>query len=126
MPTRSAISEYTRAWFWPIEPTPMTPTRIGAATGPRKRARDINAWRTRDALSKASYSPVPSVALSGVPMAVDPVCEKPVNPHNAFWMIWYKGTPYYFDTEECQLKFDHKPEHYRQLALDRRQKESIY
>jgi len=104
----------------------MTPTRIGAATGPRKRARDINAWRTCDALSKASYSPVPSVALSGVPMAVDPVCEKPVNPHNAFWMIWYKGTPYYFDTEECQLKFDHKPEHYRQLALDRRQKESIY
>src|SRR2546428_1843460 len=47
MPTRSAISEYTRAWFWPIEPTPMTPTRIGAATRPPKRARDINARRTR-------------------------------------------------------------------------------
>src|SRR2546427_12464878 len=47
MPTRSAISEYTRAWFWPIEPTPMTPTRIGAATGPPKKARDINARRTR-------------------------------------------------------------------------------
>jgi YHS domain-containing protein len=77
-------------------------------------------------LSKASYSFVPSVALSGVPMAVDPVCGKPVNPHNAFWMIWYKGTPYYFDSEECQLKFDHKPEHYRLLALDRRQNESIY
>src|SRR2546428_1106886 len=47
MPTRSAISEYTRAWFWPIEPTPMTRTRIGAATRPPKRARDINARRTR-------------------------------------------------------------------------------
>lgn len=59
-------------------------------------------------------------------MAVDPVCEKPVNPHNAYWMIWYKGTPYYFCGEDCQLKFDHKPEHYRQLALDRRQGEAIY
>jgi YHS domain-containing protein len=77
-------------------------------------------------MSKASYSFVPSVALSGVTMAVDPVCVKPVNPHNAYWMIWYKGTPYYFDSEECQLKFDHKPEHYRQLALDRRQNEAVY
>src|SRR2546428_12543331 len=47
MPTRSAISEYTRAWFWPIEPTPMTPTRIGAVTVPRRRPPDINAWRAR-------------------------------------------------------------------------------
>src|SRR5438309_11887727 len=59
-------------------------------------------------------------------MALDPVCEKPVNPHNAYWMIWYKGTPYYVDSEVCQLKFDHKPEHYRQLALDRRQNEAVY
>src|SRR2546428_3457821 len=47
IPTRSAISEYTRAWFWPIEPTPMTPTRIGAVTAPRRRPPDINAWRAR-------------------------------------------------------------------------------
>jgi len=64
--------------------------------------------------------------MSGATMAVDPVCGKPVNPHNAYWMIWYKGTPYYFCGEDCQLKFDHKPEHYRLLALDRRQKESLY
>ncbi len=59
-------------------------------------------------------------------MAVDPVCEKPINPHNAYWMIWYKGTPYYFCSEECQLAFDRKPEHFRQLALERRQKEAVY
>src|SRR2546422_3734089 len=45
IPTRSAISEYTRAWFCPIAPTPMTPTRISAATGLRRRPRDINARR---------------------------------------------------------------------------------
>src|SRR3989475_13258053 len=64
--------------------------------------------------------------MSGATMAVDPVCGKPVNPHNAYWMIWHKGTPYYFCGEDCQLKFDHKPEHYRFRALDRREKESIY
>jgi YHS domain-containing protein len=62
----------------------------------------------------------------GDPMAVDPVCVKPVNPHNAYWMIWYRGTPYYFCSEECQLKFDHKPEQYRQLVLDRRQTKAVY
>src|SRR5206468_1827716 len=77
-------------------------------------------------VSKASYPFVSSVAMFGGPMAVDPVCGKPVNPHNAYWMIWYKGTPYYFCGEDCQLKFDHKPEHYRQLALDRRQNEAVY
>ena len=55
-------------------------------------------------------------------MAVDPVCEQPVNPHNAFWMIWYKGTPYYFCSEKCQISFDRKPEQYRHLVLSRRQK----
>ncbi len=59
-------------------------------------------------------------------MAVDPVCEKPINPHNAYWMIWYRGTPYYFCSEECQLAFDQKPEHFRQLVLDRRTKEAVY
>ena len=59
-------------------------------------------------------------------MAVDPVCEKPVNPHNAYWMIWYRGTPYYFCSEDCQLKFDRKPEHYRQLVLERVRKEAVY
>ncbi|TLZ67951.1 MAG: YHS domain-containing protein [Methanobacteriota archaeon] len=63
---------------------------------------------------------------AGGQLAIDPVCEKPVNPHNAYWMIWYKGTPYYFDTEECQLKFDHKPEHYRLAALERHQKQAVY
>jgi YHS domain-containing protein len=59
-------------------------------------------------------------------MAVDPVCEKPINPHNAFWMIWYKETPYYFCGEECQMKFDLKPEFYRLAALERHQKQAIY
>lgn len=59
-------------------------------------------------------------------IAIDPVCEQPINPHNAHWMIWYKGTPYYFCSEKCQLAFDRKPEHYRQLALERRAKEAIY
>ena len=59
-------------------------------------------------------------------MAVDPVCEKPVNPHNAYWMIWYKGTPYYFDTEACHMAFDLHPEKYREKALERREKERIY
>jgi len=59
-------------------------------------------------------------------LALDPVCEKVVNPHHAYWMIWYKGTPYYFDSEECQLKFDRKPEHFRQLALDRRENAAVY
>lgn len=59
-------------------------------------------------------------------MAVDPVCNEPVNPHTAFWMIWYKGTPYYFCSEKCQLAFDRKPEFYRQLVLERRAGEAIY
>ena len=63
---------------------------------------------------------------AGGQLAIDPVCEKPVNPHNAYWMIWYKGTPYYFDSEDCQLKFDHKPEHYRLAALERHQKQAVY
>jgi len=92
---------------------------------PRKRARDINARRTRGVVEGFIFVRAFG-RVSGVPMAVDPVCEKPVNPHNAYWMIWYKGTPYYFDSEECQLKFDHKPEHYRLLALDRRQNEAVY
>jgi YHS domain-containing protein len=54
------------------------------------------------------------------------VCEKPINPHNAYWMIWYKGTPYYFCSEECQLAFDRKPEHFRELTLERRAKEAVY
>jgi YHS domain-containing protein len=66
--------------------------------------------------------PVPSASL----MAVDPVCGTPVNPHTAYWMIWYKGTPYYFCGEDCQMKFDRKPEHYRQLVLERRQNEAVY
>ena len=59
-------------------------------------------------------------------MAVDPVCGEPINPHTAVWMIWYKGTPYYFCKEDCHLKFDRRPEHYRQLALERRDAERIY
>lgn len=59
-------------------------------------------------------------------MAVDPVCEQPINPHNAYWMIWFKGTPYYFCSEECQLSFDRQPEHFRQLVLARRAKEAVY
>ena len=103
----------------------MTPTRIGAVTAPRTRPPDINEWRVA-AHVEAFISVRVFGRMSGATMAVDPVCGKPVNPHNAYWMIWYKGTPYYFCGEDCQLKFDHKPEHYRLLALDRRQKEAIY
>jgi YHS domain-containing protein len=53
-------------------------------------------------------------------VAIDPVCGKPINPHTAYWMIWYKGTPYYFCSEPCQLAFDRKPEEFRLKALDRR------
>ena len=59
-------------------------------------------------------------------MALDPVCGASVNPHNAFWMIWYKGTPYYFCGEECQMKFDRHPETYREKMLERREKERIF
>jgi YHS domain-containing protein len=59
-------------------------------------------------------------------MAVDPVCEKPVNPHTAYWMIWYKGAPYYFCGEDCQMKFDRKPELYRLKALERHENQAVY
>jgi len=36
-----------------------------------------------------------------------------------------QGHPYYFCSEECQLKFDYKPEHYRVLALERRQNQAV-
>jgi YHS domain-containing protein len=93
--------------------------------------RDINAWRqtleTQSSLATCGVGEAFNTlgAFDG-PMAVDPVCGKPVNPHNAYWMIWYRGTPYYFCTEDCQLKFDRKPEHFRQLVLDRRQNEAVY
>ena len=63
---------------------------------------------------------------SAPPMALDPVCGAPVNPHNAFWMIWYKGTPYYFCGEDCHMAFDRHPEKYRLKALERREKERIF
>lgn len=75
---------------------------------------------------RAAMTKFISVRAFDISMAVDPVCVKPVNPHTAYWMIWYKGAPYYFCGEDCQLKFDRKPEHYRQLTLDRRQKEAVY
>ena len=59
-------------------------------------------------------------------MALDPVCGVAVNPHNAFWMIWYKGKPYYFCGEECQMVFDRQPEKYREKALEQRDKERIF
>ena len=59
-------------------------------------------------------------------MAVDPVCGMALNPHTAFWMIWYKGTPYYFCTEECHMAFDKEPEKYRERALEKRESERIY
>ncbi len=59
-------------------------------------------------------------------MAVDPVCGMPVNPHTAFGMVWYKGTPYYFCGEECHMVFDKDPEKYRELALEKRESERIY
>jgi YHS domain-containing protein len=121
----------------------MTPTRIGAAgTGLRKLPGDINAWRwfaqsaedsglappakRRDPLRSLHIGLRLGSGKEGSTMAIDPVCGKPVNPHNAYWMIWYKGTPYYFDNEDCQLKFDHKPEHYRLATLDRHQKQAVY
>lgn len=63
---------------------------------------------------------------SPAPMAVDPVCGRSVNPHTAFWMIWYRGTPYYFCGETCQTQFDRHPRRYREKALQRRESERIY
>jgi Cu+-exporting ATPase len=62
----------------------------------------------------------------GPPMALDPVCGVAVNPHTAVWMLWYKGTPYYFCSEECHMAFDLHPETYRKRALERREKGAIY
>ena len=46
-------------------------------------------------------------------MAVDPVCREPVNPHTAKGgMIWYKGAPYYFCSDDCKDKFDVQPSWY--------------
>ena len=46
-------------------------------------------------------------------MATDPVCETPVNPHTAKGgMIWFKGAPYYFCSDECRGKFDVDPSWY--------------
>ena len=59
-------------------------------------------------------------------MAVDPVCGASVNPHNAFWMLWYKDTPYYFCGEDCHMKFDRRPEKFRKKMLERREKEAIF
>jgi YHS domain-containing protein len=86
-----------------------------------------NPWRSnQDFGRRVSGEAFNTFGAFGDPMALDPVCVKPVNPHNAYWMIWYRGTPYYFCSEECQLKFDHKPEEYRQLVLDRRQTKAVY
>ena len=59
-------------------------------------------------------------------MALDPVCGVEVNPHTASWMLWHKGTPYYFCNEDCHMKFDRRPEMYRQKAFERRESERIY
>jgi YHS domain-containing protein len=69
---------------------------------------------------------VRSTAKEARHVAVDPVCEKAINPHNAYWMIWYKDTPYYFCSETCQLAFDRKPEEFRVKALERRGSEAVY
>jgi len=46
-------------------------------------------------------------------MAIDPVCETPINPHTARGgMIWYKGAPYYFCSDACKEKFDINPAWY--------------
>ncbi len=46
-------------------------------------------------------------------MATDPVCLKPINPHTAKGgMIWYKGAPYYFCSDDCREKFDIHPIRY--------------
>src|SRR6266498_3171499 len=59
MPTTSAISEYTRAWFWPIAPTPITPTRMdtGAAkeASGYKRAARARPGRTHRMMTREPY-----------------------------------------------------------------------
>jgi YHS domain-containing protein len=49
-------------------------------------------------------------------MAVDPVCNTPIQPHQAEGMIWYKGVPFYFCSEECKEAFDKHPKRYYRLA----------
>ncbi len=45
-------------------------------------------------------------------MAKDPVCKKEVNVKEAKFTSRYKGSTYYFCTEECKKAFDKDPEKY--------------
>ena len=53
----------------------------------------------------------PSIATS---MAIDPVCHRPLQPHNAMrnGMIWYEGVPFYFCSLQCKTSFDREPKKY--------------
>jgi len=52
------------------------------------------------------------------PMARDPVCGKPLSPHQAMrsGMIWYEGVPFYFCSLKCKTAFDREPKRYYTLA----------
>jgi Cu+-exporting ATPase len=43
---------------------------------------------------------------------IDPVCGTQVNEENAAAMSEYLGRKYYFCSEDCQRKFEQRPEDY--------------
>lgn len=43
---------------------------------------------------------------------IDPVCKMQVEERDAAGLSEYKGTTYYFDSEECLRKFNEHPEQY--------------
>ncbi len=49
-------------------------------------------------------------------MAKDPVCGMEVNEKNAPAQSNYKGSNYYFCSQQCQGKFDNNPEQYTKAA----------
>jgi Cu+-exporting ATPase len=42
----------------------------------------------------------------------DPVCGMQVNERDAYGPVQHDGHMYYFCSEDCQAKFEARPEHY--------------
>lgn len=43
---------------------------------------------------------------------IDPVCGMPLEGQDGAGIAEYKGTTYYFDREECMVRFNEHPERY--------------